>query len=72
MDWFLRAAEHDATIELLPDTLVYHRMHSNNLSRRQGPEGRQEFLQIVKRSLESRRKSGREALPFEHFLGPGV
>src|SRR5215470_1022158 len=32
MDWFLRAGEQGATMELLPDLLVYARMHESNLS----------------------------------------
>jgi hypothetical protein len=32
MDWFLRAAEQGVVMELLPDLLVYQRMHESNLS----------------------------------------
>ena len=57
-DWFLRAAEHGAVIELLPDVLVSHRMHHGNLSRRYGPASRAEFVRMVKRSLDARRAGG--------------
>jgi glycosyltransferase involved in cell wall biosynthesis len=57
-DWFLRAADRGAVIELLPDVLLYHRIHVNNLSRRRASASREEFLQIVKRSLDNRRQAG--------------
>jgi len=54
-DWFLRAAEQGAVMELLPDVLMYHRIHHANLSRRKASASREEFLQIVKSSLDRRR-----------------
>jgi glycosyltransferase involved in cell wall biosynthesis len=54
-DWFLRASEYGTTLELLPDILVYRRMHSDNLSRRLASQSRDEYLSIVKASLERRR-----------------
>lgn len=71
-DWFLRAAASGAVIELLPDVLVYHRMHHANLSRRLGAEARAEFVRMVKRSLDERRRAAGLALPIEAFtaLGP--
>jgi glycosyltransferase involved in cell wall biosynthesis len=55
-EWFLRAAEHGVVMELLPEVLTYHRMHHGNLSRRQGSASRDEYLQIVKASLNRRRR----------------
>lgn len=55
-DWFLRAAERGMTLELLPEVLVFHRMHERNLTRRQSGESREEFLQIVKANLDRRRQ----------------
>lgn len=52
----MRAIEHGAVIELLPDVLTYHRMHPFNLTRRRSEASREEFLQIVKASLDRRRK----------------
>ena len=57
MGWFLRAMDHGVTIELLPDVLLYHRMHQSNLSRLEGRNSRDEFLDILKASLD--RKRGR-------------
>ena len=36
MIWFLHASEQGATIEILPDVLMYRRLHSNNRSRQHG------------------------------------
>ena len=55
-DWFLRAIERGLIMELLPDVLTYHRMHPSNLTRRRSEASREEFLRIVKASLDRRRK----------------
>ena len=57
-DWFLRVAEQGAVIELLPDVLVYRRLHQSNLTRRIAARARDEYLQLVKRSLDRRRREG--------------
>src|SRR5262245_44986474 len=54
-DWFLRAAEQGTVMALLPDILVYHRMHRANLSRRRAAAARSECLQLLKASLDRRR-----------------
>jgi len=54
-NWFLRAAEQGVVVELLPDVLVYHRMHQKNLTRRRSSASRDEFLMVVKMSLDRRR-----------------
>jgi len=53
-DWFLRAAEQGAAMELLPDVLVYRRFHRNNYSR-QVSASLDDHLRIVKASLDRRR-----------------
>lgn len=64
MEWFVRAAEHGAVIELLPDTLVYRRMHHSNLSWESGATRRMTaamqdaLLRVVKDSLDRRRRDG--------------
>jgi glycosyltransferase involved in cell wall biosynthesis len=55
-DWFLRAAEYGAVTELLPDVLVYRRIHQSNLSRRLAPSSRSEYLQLLKQTLDRRRR----------------
>jgi hypothetical protein len=59
-DWFLRAAEQGAVMEVLPDVLVYRRFHENNFSvesntRRMKPSMQDAILQVVKASLDRRR-----------------
>jgi len=54
-DWFLRAAEQGAVMKLLPDVLVYRRLHQTNQSRLLATTSRNEYLQIVKASLNRRR-----------------
>jgi glycosyltransferase involved in cell wall biosynthesis len=58
-DWFLRAAERGAVIELMPDVLVYRRLHDANRSRLLAAASRQEYVRIVKASLDRRREAGR-------------
>lgn len=57
-DWFLRAAEHGATMELLPDVLMYRRLHHTNRSRRLADDSRKTYLRILKASLDRRRRQG--------------
>jgi glycosyltransferase involved in cell wall biosynthesis len=56
LEWFLRANEHGAVLEVLPDVLVYRRIHLGNSSRRNASAFRDECLAIVKVSLDRRRK----------------
>lgn len=53
-DWFLRAAAGGLVCEILPNTLVMHRMHDSNLSRHR-QDSSFEFLDLVKRHLDGRR-----------------
>jgi len=55
-EWFLRAMEHGAVMELLPDVLVYRRLHHSNLSRRHSSASVDEYLRFVKASLDRRRR----------------
>jgi glycosyltransferase involved in cell wall biosynthesis len=54
-EWFIRAREKGVVMELLADTLVYHRMHSRNLTRRGSEASRVEFARVLKASLDRRR-----------------
>lgn len=56
MEWFLRAREWGAVTELLPDVLLLHRMHARNLSQAEAAGSRSEFLDILKTSLDRRRR----------------
>lgn len=54
-DWFIQAVEQGAKLELLPEVLVYHRMHSANLTRRRNEASSDEFLKVVKARLDRQR-----------------
>ena len=73
-EWFLHAADRRAVMELLPEVLLYHRMHGTNLTRRRISASRDEFLGIVKRSLDQRRQSriGIVSLDFPISSRPGT
>jgi glycosyltransferase involved in cell wall biosynthesis len=58
-DWFLRAAERGAVSELLPDVLVYRRLHQTNRSRALASDSRNEYVRIVKAALDRRRAEER-------------
>jgi glycosyltransferase involved in cell wall biosynthesis len=62
-DWFLRAAERGAVMELLADTLVYRRLHRANYSRLEASTSREEYLRLVKASLDRRRRLNQERSP---------
>jgi hypothetical protein len=69
MEWFLRAAHEGAVMELLPETLVYRRMHQRNLSwdvdetRRMTTAMQASVLRVVKESLDRRRREDRRCAP---------
>ena len=43
-------------MELLPDVLVFRRLHAANRSRRLAESSRREYLRILKASLDRRRR----------------
>ena len=55
VDWFLRAKEQQIVMELLPDTLVYRRMHQANMTR-EVVAGREALLRVTKAALDRRRR----------------
>jgi glycosyltransferase involved in cell wall biosynthesis len=54
-EWFLRAAEQGIVMELLPDVLLYRRLHHTNLSRVKASNSRDQYLQVIKSALDRRR-----------------
>jgi glycosyltransferase involved in cell wall biosynthesis len=56
MDWFLRADEQGAVSELLSDVLVYRRLHEANISRKEGRASRDEYLRLLKTTLDRKRR----------------
>ena len=55
-EWFLRATSQGAVIELLPDLLVFRRLHKNNRSRHLAAASHDEYLQLVKKSIDRGRR----------------
>jgi glycosyltransferase involved in cell wall biosynthesis len=55
-DWFLRAAEHGAVVEVLSDVLLFRRLHPANRSRVLAGKSRDEFLRLLKLSLDRKRR----------------
>ena len=62
-EWFLRAVEHGVVMELLPDVLLYRRLHHGNRTRHLGSASRDSYLQIVKASLDRRRRLNHDRPP---------
>ena len=56
-DWYLRAVEGGAVIEVLPDILLRRRLHLSNITRREAARCALELAEIVKRSLDRRRRA---------------
>jgi glycosyltransferase involved in cell wall biosynthesis len=56
-DWAMRAIDRGLRIRLLPEVLLYHRMHTQNLTRHR-ERSELEFVQIARSHLERRRKGG--------------
>jgi glycosyltransferase involved in cell wall biosynthesis len=68
-DWFIRARDAGAEIELMPDVLVSRRFHLNNLTRSRGNAVlRSGILAMIQTSLERRRKSASDSSS-QHKLG---
>ena len=57
-DWAMRAMDAGLHIKLLPEVLLYHRMHKNNLTRDR-ERSQDEFLRIVRARLDRLRKDGK-------------
>jgi glycosyltransferase involved in cell wall biosynthesis len=58
-EWFLRADASGAVKELLPDVLMYRRMHAGNRSRVLAARSRDEYLRLLKATLDRRRAEAR-------------
>ncbi len=59
-DWFLRAERLGLKIEVLPDVLMWHRNHFDNMTRREQDISRSEFLSLVRDHLNHRRGNDRD------------
>ena len=54
-EWFLRARERGAVVEVLPDVLLNRRLHANNVSRHNAHASRAQYLDLIKGVLDRRR-----------------
>jgi glycosyltransferase involved in cell wall biosynthesis len=54
-DWFLRATEQGVAMDVLPEVLVYHRLHQANLTRIEASANREWLTHVFKASLDRRR-----------------
>ena len=63
-EWFLRANENGATGALHPDVLTFRRLHPANRSRTSAVNSRDEYLRLIKNSLDRRRQSKTAVKPY--------
>jgi glycosyltransferase involved in cell wall biosynthesis len=56
IDWFIRAREQGTVIELLADVLTFRRLHPSNLTHRSSREIPGSLADVVKASLDRRRR----------------
>jgi glycosyltransferase involved in cell wall biosynthesis len=61
LEWFARAGDQGAVVEMLPEVLVHRRLHEGNRSRHLASNSRDTFLQILKASLDRRRRNAEDA-----------
>jgi glycosyltransferase involved in cell wall biosynthesis len=54
-DWFLRAEENGVVVEVVPELLVYRRVHPNSRSRQWQGRSRDEYLDLLKAHLDRQR-----------------
>jgi glycosyltransferase involved in cell wall biosynthesis len=56
-EWFLRADSRGAVREMLPDVLMFRRMHPDNVSRTLASNSRDEYFRLLKATLDRRRST---------------
>ena len=56
-EWFMRAKQAGVVIDLLPEVLLYRRLHKHNRSRQWAVRSREEFIHLVKASLDQKRSN---------------
>lgn len=60
-EWFWRAAERGAVVELMPDVLAHRRLHHTNRSRVSAAKSRHEYTQFLKMTIDHRRRQSTTA-----------
>ena len=56
-EWFLRARQSGAVIELLPDVLLERRMHGDNVSRHKAEASLNQYFQLLRGHIDQLRKT---------------
>lgn len=56
LDWAMRLKERGIPHEMLPDVLLLRRYHEANMSREGGAASREQVLDLLKRTLDARRR----------------
>jgi glycosyltransferase involved in cell wall biosynthesis len=54
-EWFFRASERGVSVDVVPEVLVYRRLHERSRSRRWAPRSRDEYIGLLKARLDRRR-----------------
>ncbi|HEU5302351.1 MAG TPA: glycosyltransferase family A protein [Acidimicrobiia bacterium] len=58
-DWFIRAEAAGLVVDMLNESLTFHRFHGTNLTRRRATEDAAEFARVLKRRLDRLRATAR-------------
>ena len=70
-DWFIRAADRQLSMELIPEVLVYRRLHSTSFSSQGVLASLDEHLNTIKASLDRRRQTnGGAPQPYQFPISP--
>lgn len=56
VDWYLRATEKKIPMQVLSETMLYRRVHQQNMGRQKEQYNRRDYLKIIKASLARRRQ----------------
>jgi glycosyltransferase involved in cell wall biosynthesis len=68
-DWCLRAAEAGVAIDIVPEVLAFRRIHKCNISNAAAGKSLDEHLELLKRSLDLRRRAGGGTISEYRFPG---
>jgi len=58
IDWWMRAHECGATVEIMQDILLFYRLHATNMTRLESRQCIEDLLESFKRSMDRRRPEG--------------
>lgn len=70
-DWFLRAADTGAVMEVLDEVLVRRRFHPDNMTRRAGDMVQDNLMRVLKSSVDRRKDKTGKPVPSDPVAAPG-